>query len=69
VYLQQISTYANSLGGGVAHMSVCNLHGGVTTSLTAGDEIEVWVTLEGSSPEVKSGADSDFTYFSGFLIG
>ncbi len=50
-------------------MSVCNLHGGVTTSLTAGDEIEVWVTLEGSSPEVKSGADSDFTYFSGFLIG
>lgn len=69
VYLQQISTYANNLGGGTAHLSMCNLNGGVTTSLAANDEIEVWVTLEGSSPEVKSGADSDFTYFSGFLIG
>ena len=46
-----------------------NLHGGVTTSLVANDEITVWVTLQGTSPEVKSGAASDYTYFSGFLIG
>ena len=69
VMLQQISTYANGLSGGEAHMSVCNLHGGVTTSLVANDEITVWVTLQGTSPEVKSGAASDYTYFSGFLIG
>ena len=69
VMLQQISTHANNLGGGVAHMSVCNLHGGVTTSLAANDEIEVWVTLEGSSPIVHATAASDYTYFSGFLIG
>ena len=64
--LQSIATYAS---GVTAHLSVCNLQGGVTTSLAANDEIEVWVNLEGTNPEVKSGAASDYTYFSGFLIG
>ena len=70
VMLQQIGTYANNLGGGTAHMSLCNLGGGVTTSLAAGDEIEVWVYLQGSSPIIHYTSNNfTYTYFSGFLIG
>ena len=69
VILQQISTYANGLGGGEAHLSVLTLSGSITTSLAANDEIEVWVLLEGTNPEVISSAASDYTTFSGFLVG
>ena len=69
VILQQVSTYANNLSGGTAHLGVLNLSGGVTVSLAASDEIEVFVNLEGTSPEVKVGAASDNTWFSGFLVG
>ena len=50
-------------------MSVLTLSGSITTSLAANDEIEVWVLLEGTNPEVISSAASDYTTFSGFLVG
>ena len=36
---------------------------------SASDEIEVFVRIDATSPEIKSSTDGSVTWFSGFLVG
>lgn len=69
VILNQIDIYRNNIGSSEIHFGTSNVSGGVTVSLAASDEIEVFVRIDATSPEIKSSTDGSVTWFSGFLVG
>ena len=69
VILNQIDIHRNQIGSSQIHFGTSNVSGGVTVSLAASDEIEVFVRIDATNPEVKSATDGSVTWFSGFLVG
>lgn len=69
VVLNQIDMHRDNIGSSDIHFGTSNISGGVTVSLAASDEIEVFVNIKATSPEVKSSTDGSVTWFSGFLVG
>ena len=69
VILNQIDMHRNQIGSSQIHFGTSNVSGGVTVSLAANDEIEVFVRIDATSPEIKSSTDGSVTWFSGFLVG
>tara|TARA_B100000424_G_C22870852_1_gene463743 strand:+ start:471 stop:1016 length:546 start_codon:yes stop_codon:yes gene_type:complete len=67
--LNQIQIHRSGLSGAEVHFDTSNLSGGITVSLAASDEIEVFVNINATNPEVKSSTDGSVTWFSGFLVG
>ena len=69
VVLNQIDIHRNNIGSSDIHFGTSNISGGVTVSLAASDEIEVFVNIKATNPELKSSTDGSLTWFSGFLVG